>query len=547
MRPATGSAPPLATRALTKDYGSGPVVRGVSLDVHAGTIHALLGENGAGKSTLITMAVGALEPTSGEVLVDGSPTALRSVRAAQDAGIAALPQELTLVPTLGAAENILLGLRRPGSRLLRRRGDEARRAAELLATLGQSLPSDVPVRELSAVQQTMVALARALARDARVLILDEPTAALTDTETAQLFRVLRTLRDSGTAILYISHRLAEVFALADTVTVLRNGALVWTKPVAATGTDDVVAAMTGRADPGAGASVAARTDSAAPAVVRTEGTAAPDDALAAAVERMADAGDATEDATAAAAPVEAHPVALRARGLTGARVRDVDLELRAGRILGIAGLAGAGRSELLGLLAGARRPSAGTVHLDGADVTRRSLGARLRAGIALVPEERRSQGLVLADSVERNIALADLPGLSAAGVLRPARERAAARRHMTDLRIVATSVRQPVTQLSGGNQQKVVLAKFLQTAPRVLLLDEPTRGIDVGTKGEIYQLVRRLAGARVAVVVVSSEIPELLGLADEIAVLHEGRLTGPVPGAGATENSILHLCYGRPA
>ena len=507
----TTAAPVLATRGLCKDYGSGLVVRDVSLDLHPGSIHALLGENGAGKSTYIAMISGALAPTSGQVLVDGQPAALRSVRAAHDAGVVALPQELTLVPTLGAAENILLGLPRQGARVLHRRRDAHRAATEHLATLGQRLPLDVPVRELPAVQQTMVALARALARDARVLVLDEPTAALTDTETAQLFRVLRSLRDAGTAILYVSHRLAEVFDLADTITVLRGGAHVWTKPVAHTGTDDVVAAMTGASTPG--------VDAAAPAPLSTT----------------------TPEPDTTPTPV------LTARALTGTTVAGIDLDLHPGRILGIAGLAGAGRSELLGLLAGARRPRAGTVDLDGADVTRRPLGARLRAGIALVPEERRSQGLVLSDSIERNIALPNLAALASAGVLRPARERAAARRHVADLRINATSERQVVAELSGGNQQKVVLAKYLQRTPRVLLLDEPTRGIDVGTKAEIHQLVRALAAEGVAVAVVSSEIPELVALADEIAVLHEGRLAGRLPAAGATETEILHLCYGRPA
>ncbi|MFE2773855.1 sugar ABC transporter ATP-binding protein [Microbacterium resistens] len=491
----------LGTRGLSKDYGAVRVVSDITLDFHAGSIHALLGENGAGKSTLIKMLSGATATSAGELLVDGQPRSLKSVRDGQALGVVALPQELTLVPTLGAAENIFLGMRPPGVRGLvdRRRLD--RDAGEQLARLGQRIPLNVPVGELSAVQQTMIALARALARDARVLILDEPTAALTDTETEQLFGVLRALRDAGTAILYVSHRLEEVFALADTATVMRNGRHVWTKPIAETDTDDVVSAMIGR----------------------EHGQVYP--------PRSDDPGE----------------VVLRVEGLSGYTLRDVTLEARSGRVLGIAGLAGAGRSELLKIVAGAQRARAGTVRLGDADVTGRSLGASMDAGISLVPEERRSQGLVMTDSVQANIALANLRALSTLGVLSRARERETAQRRATELQIKATSIRQPVDELSGGNQQKVVLAKYLERRPRVLLLDEPTRGIDIGTKAEIYQLIRRLADEGVAVLVVSSEIPELLGLADEIAVLHEGRLTGVVPAAGATEESILHLCYRKSA
>ncbi|MGJ0203995.1 ATP-binding cassette domain-containing protein [Leucobacter sp. gxy201] len=490
----------LATRDLSKEYGPVRVVSGLSLEIHAGRIHALLGENGAGKSTVIKMLSGQIAPSEGSLRVDGEARAPRSVREAQALGIVALPQELTLVPTLAAAENIYLGMRRHGSRGLVNRRRLDRDAAAELQRLGQSIPLDVPVGELSAVQQTMIALARALARDARVLILDEPTAALTDTETEQLFAVLRALRDRGTAIVYVSHRLEEVFALADTVTVMRGGAHVWTKPVAETGADDAVSAMIGR----------------------EHGQVFP--------PRAVEAGEAL----------------LEVRSLSGHTLNDVDLTVHRGRVLGVAGLAGSGRSELLKLIAGAERARAGRVVLDGVDVTSYSIGRSMDAGIALVPEERRSQGLVMTDSIEANIALANLGALSALGLMSRRRERVAAELRVGELQIRATSVRQPVAELSGGNQQKVVLAKYLERAPRVLLLDEPTRGIDIGTKAEIYQLIRGLAGQGVAVVVVSSEIPELIGLADEIAVLHEGVLTGVVAASESTEESILRLCYRKP-
>ena len=495
------SSPPSPSRAilstdrLSKDYGPIRVVSDISLDVHSGSIHALLGENGAGKSTLIKMLAGVIAPSSGTVLVDAVAQHFRSVRDGQAAGVVALPQELTLVPTLAAGENIFLGVRR--SRVLADRRAMTNDAAAQLARLGQTLPMDVPVGELSAVQQTMVALARALARQARVLILDEPTAALTDTETDQLFAVLRALRDDGVAILYVSHRLEEVFALADTATVMRNGAHIWTKPIRETDTDDVVTAMIGR----------------------DHGQVYPP---------RADAPG---------------PIVLEVDDVSGHTLTGVTLSARSGSVLGIAGLAGAGRSELLKIISGAERAQTGTVKLDGVDVTRLSLARTMAAGIALVPEERRSQGLVMSESIQTNIALPNLASISRFGVALRSRERETATRRASELRIKAASVRQPVEELSGGNQQKVVLAKFLERAPRVLLLDEPTRGIDIGTKTEIYQLIRRLTAEGVAVVIVSSEIPELIGIADKIAVLHEGRLTGTVDAAHTSNESILHLCY----
>ncbi|GAB3821802.1 sugar ABC transporter ATP-binding protein [Tessaracoccus terricola] len=496
----TRPEPVLATRGISKDYGPNRVVSDVSLEFHAGSIHALLGENGAGKSTLIGMLAGARQPSDGGILLDGVDVEFRSVAQAQAAGVVALPQELLLVGSLGAAENIFLGMRRPGPRGLANRRELARAAATQLARLGVELDVDRPVRELSAVQQTMVALARALAREARVLVLDEPTAALTDTETEQLFRVLRSLREERTAIIYVSHRLEEVFALADVATVMRNGRRVWTRAITETSSDEVVGAMIGRS---------------------------PEQAF---PDRAATSG----------------AEVLRVSGLSGHTLSGVSLEVRSGRVLGVAGLAGSGRSELLRIIAGAERAQAGTVQLDGRDLTRASVARRMDAGIGYVPEERRSQGLVMNASIATNIALGSLRELSRAGVVDPRAELRRSRQLCDDLQVSATSVKQGVAELSGGNQQKVVLAKYLARQPEVLLLDEPTRGIDVGTKAEIYQLIRGLAERGVAVVMVSSEIPELLGLADEIAVLHEGRLEDVVPAATATEESILHLCYRKP-
>jgi ribose transport system ATP-binding protein/rhamnose transport system ATP-binding protein len=489
----------LDIRGLSKDYGSIRVVNDIHISVSAGTIHALLGENGAGKSTLIKMVAGVIPPDAGHLEIDGQRQQPKNVADAQALGIVALPQELTLVPGLGAAENIYLGQRQPGSLGVINHRRLERNAREQMIRLGQSIPMNTPVGELSAVQQTMVALARALARNARVLVLDEPTAALTDTETEQLFDVLRGLRAAGTSIIYVSHRLEEVFRLADAATVMRNGSLVWTKPINETTTNDVVAAMIGR----------------------SQGEIFP--------PRSKDEG------------IEV----LRVTDLTGYRLRGVSIAARSGRVLGIAGLAGAGRSELLKIIAGAQKAVDGEVRIDGKVIRGNSVKRAMVAGVALVPEERRSQGLIMKESIQGNIALANLPRVSRFGVASRRRERAMATRKVAELQIKAASVRQPVEELSGGNQQKVVLAKYLEQKPRVLLLDEPTRGIDIGTKAEIYTLVRGLASQGVAVIVVSSEIPELLGIADEIAVLHQGTLTGVVPAAETDEQSILHYCYGK--
>lgn len=487
----------ISLRDLTKIYGPTRVVDGVSIDIAPGSIHALLGENGAGKSTLIKLISGAVPADGGHLELEGFKGLPGSVADAQNRGIAALPQELLLVSSLTASDNIFLGHPEGQSMGVLRRKVLRVKATQLLADLGQKIPMDVPVGELSAVAQTMVAVARALARDARVLILDEPTAALTDTETEQLFAVLERLRDEGRSIIYVSHRLEEVFRLADTATVMRNGRLVWTRPIADTNPDDVVTAMIGRSQ-----------DKAFPPRAEVLGQ-----------------------------------VVLQTEDIAGHTLSGVSIAVRSGRVLGIAGLAGSGRSELLKQIAGVERPSSGRILLDGEPVGRLSISRARRVGIALVPEERRRQGLVLGDSIRNNLALANLSSVSSKGVVSSRRERALADRAVQDLRIKAASISQPVSELSGGNQQKVVLAKFLHRNPRVLLLDEPTRGIDVGTKSEIYALIRRLTSSGVAVVVVSSEIVELIGLADEIVVLHQGAVSATVDAAAVDEETVLRHCY----
>ncbi len=354
--------------------------------------------------------------------------------------------------------------------------------------------------DLSPVQQTMVAFARALAMDANVLILDEPTASLTDTEITDLFAVLRSLRDRGVAIVYVSHRLEEVFELCDRLTIMRNGQTIVTKDVADSHIDEVISTMVGRS----------------------------------AGELYPDRGTATTT------------VALSVRDLGGRRVKDVSFDVHHGEVLGIGGLAGSGRSELLRILSGAQKHRAGEITVGGTTLPKSpGVPKALNAGIALVPEERRTQGVILGASIQDNIAVANISSVSRMGVVSGARIVDITNRGMRDLQIKARGPRQHVSELSGGNQQKVVLAKMLARTPDVLLMDEPTRGIDVGTKAEIYRLIRRLAEAGTAVITVSSELPELIGMSDRILIMHEGRISGEVEAAQADEEVLLAYCYGK--
>lgn len=445
------------------------------------------------------MLAGLVAADAGHLVIGREIAPPRSVSQAQQLGVVALPQELSLVPTMNATDNIALGQRIGIRAGVVSAGRQRKYAERQLARLGQVVPMTVPVRELSPVQQTMIAIGRALAQEARYLILDEPTAALTDQEAQQLFGVLRQLREDGVAVLYVSHRLEEVFALCDTATVMRNGRIVATKAISDWTQGSVVSAMIGR----------------------DQKTLYP--------KRDPRPG----------------PRVLTVEGLNGLRLRDINLSVDEGSVLGVAGLAGSGRSELMRIIAGAQRPRSGTISVAGTTLRTGSVTRAMRAGIALVPEERRSQGLVLGHTIRENISIGNLGTVSRYGLVAKARERAITAQQTAALQVKAASFEQPVEQLSGGNQQKVVLAKYLAQQPKVLLLDEPTRGIDIGTKAEIYALIHRLAADGVAVIVVSSEIPELIGVCDRITVLNEGRVVAQVAADGATDDEILNYCYGR--
>jgi ABC-type sugar transport system ATPase subunit len=493
--------PVLSVSGLGKTYGDARVLDAVDLEVGPGEVHALLGENGAGKSTLIKIVAGVVTPDEGAVTVDGQPLHFGSPQAAMHIGVSTLFQELSTVGGLSVAENVLLGRPTPSLAGVVRWGELNDRARALFEMLGQDIDVTQDADTLTPVGKTMTALARALSQESKVLILDEPTAALTDAETSRLFEAVERLKGQGLAIVYVSHRLEEVFDIADRFTVLRNGHKVDDGDLADTSVDGVIAAMAGR----------------------------PIEAVFPAWEPDAGA------------------VRLSARELCGRRVADVSFDLHQGEVLGVAGLAGSGRSELLRLLGGAARRYGGTITLDGAPFAPSSVGHAQARGVALVPPERRSQAL-LPDSVERNLNTTTIDRHALGGfVASPARERAHAQDLWDKLDVRARALGQEILTLSGGNQQKVVLARFLALGPRVLLLDEPTRGVDMTTKSQIYLLIRRLAAEGAAVLVVSSELVELIGLCDRMLVLHKGRLTGEFAHGAATEEELLQACYGRAA
>jgi ribose transport system ATP-binding protein len=488
--------PLLSMRGIRKSFPGVQALRGVDLDMYAGEVLALLGENGAGKSTLMKVLGGAHRADAGLLEMDGAEVLFGSPQEARAAGIAVIYQEFNLVPGLTAAENIFLGQEATRAGFVAR-GEERRRAADLFRRLGVAIDLDAPCSRLTTAQQQLVEIARALARDTRIIVMDEPTAALTAGEVTRLFDIVRDLKSQGIAVIYISHRLDEIFALADRVVVLRDGRNVGTRPLEGLGRTELIEMMVGR--------------------------------------ELAD-----EYPRRTAAP---GPVRLVVSGLCrGKAVRDVSFTVRAGEILALAGLVGAGRTETLRLVFGADRRHAGDIFLDGCKLDIRSPRDAIAAGIGLLTEDRKLQGLVLGQSVRENFALPNLGPLSRFGFVHGRREREAFGRHVDQLRIKVPHQDERARNLSGGNQQKVVLAKWLERDCEVLFFDEPTRGIDVGARHEIYLLMNELAARGKAIVMVSSELPEVLGMADRILVMREGRITGElVNGPNVTQEQIMRL------
>jgi rhamnose transport system ATP-binding protein len=487
-------SPILALDEATKSYGAVRAVRAASLALAPGEVRALVGENGAGKSSIVRLLAGVHRPDSGRVLVDGGPADFHGPADARDAGVAVIYQEPTLFPDLSVAENVMMG-RQPlsaGRRINRKALHD--QVQGLLDRLGVHLDADEPVRGLSIADQQIVEIAKALSYDARVLIMDEPTAALSGHEVERLFGVVQALKEREAAVLFISHRLDEVFAICDTVTVLRDGEVTYEGAAKELTADELVRKMVGR------------------------------------------------ELTQLFPKVEAEigePVLEVARLTREGVFTDVSFSVRRGEIVALAGLVGAGRSEVARAIFGIDKRDAGAVSVNGVAVKNGSPSAAMAAGIGLVPEDRRHQGLVMDLSIERNIALTRLQAIASLGVIGAGAEQKLAGGWAERLQIKFHRFADPVGFLSGGNQQKVVLGKWLATEPKLMIIDEPTRGIDVGTKAEVHRLMSELASQGLAVLMISSELPEVLGMADRVLVMREGRLVAELSRAEANEETVV--------
>ena len=496
--------PLLQLREIQKRFAGVHALRGVSLEVYAGEIVALLGENGAGKSTLMNVVGGVQQPDSGEILVDGARVVMRDVHTATALGIGFIHQELNLLDNLDVAGNVLLG-REPtrwGALRVIDRPKMREHVRPYLDQLGVGIRPDTPMAALSIAQQQLVEIAKALSLNARLLIMDEPTSSLTLAETARLHEIVSSLRERGVAVIYITHRLGEVRTLADRAVVLRDGANAGVLARQELTHDNIIRLMVGR-------------------------------------EIAVEAGDVTANSGRDYFRVDA----LRTRRYPA---HEVSFAVRRGEILGVAGLVGAGRSEIARAVFGVEPPIAGTISLDGSALHIHEPEDAIRHGVFLVPEDRRVAGLVLDFSVRENVSLPALGRYARHALVSGRLERQAVAAVCGQLQVKAASIEVKATTLSGGNQQKVVLAKWLALGPKVLMVDEPTRGIDVGAKAEIYRLLRGLAREGVAIVMISSDMEEILHVSDRVAVMHEGRITGLLERADCTEERVMRLAVGQP-
>lgn len=485
---------------IHKSFATVSVLEGVEFHLADGEIHALMGENGAGKSTMMKILTGVYTRDEGEVLVDGVPVNFTHPKQAEEAGIVFIYQELNTLLDLTVEENMFLG--RDIKTKLGLLDKKAMRAKveEVMQLLGIHISPTTPMNRLSVGQQQLVEIAKAFLSDVRVLIMDEPTAALTPSETEVLFRVVRDLKARGVSIVYISHRMEEIFELCDRVTVLRDGKYVGTKNIAETDMNDLIKMMIGR-DIGERYPV-----------------------------RNAKIGD----------------VVLEVEGLTSAgHFKDVSFSVRAGEVLGVAGLMGAGRTEIMRALFGSLKTQSGTTRIHGKPVTIHSPAAAKAHGIGFITEDRKMEGLMLNESIKHNISLPNLSKISAGGVVvQGGKEDALSNEAMEKLSVRAHGISQVCQTLSGGNQQKVVLAKWIYTDPEILILDEPTRGVDVGAKKDIYSIINQLAETGVAVIMVSSDLPEVLGMSDRIMAIHEGHVGGIIDAKDATQEKVMILATG---
>ena len=492
--------PLLRVDHVAKSFGPVKALIDGSVDLYRGESHALLGENGAGKSTLVKILAGVYQPDAGHVLLDGVPINLASPAAARDAGISIIYQEPTLFPDLSVAENIFMGRQplRTGRRI--DRGEMNSHSKDVFTRLGVPLNPSRLARGLSVADQQIVEIAKAISFNAQIIVMDEPTAALTEVEVSRLFDVMKNLREQGTAVMFISHRLGEVFEACQRVTVMRDGRFVNTSRIEDTDIDTIIRSMVGR-------DVSS---------MYAENTTVPGENV------------------------------LEVEHLTREGVfTDVTFNVRAGEIVALAGLVGAGRTEVARGIFGIDKVDAGTVKVGGKKLANGSPLAAMAAGIGFVPEDRRQQGLVMDMAIDRNMALASVGSLSHFGLIRKASERSLASEWAARLQLKFGRLSNNASTLSGGNQQKVVLGKWLARKPRLLIIDEPTRGIDIGTKAEVHRLLSELVAQGVAVLMISSELPEVLGMADRILVLHEGRLAAEFSRGEADEANIMRAATGQ--
>lgn len=492
--------PLLEVHALTKSFGAVCALRGVSFSLQPGEVHALLGENGAGKSTLIKVVTGAHRPDGGTLRISGEEVAHLTPAEARALGVACIYQQPALFPDLSVAENIALRLQQTSALRRVRHAEQAARAAELLQRIGASIDPASEVRSLSMPEQQLVEIACALGSGARIVIMDEPTASLTHKEQHLLYAVVRDLRARGVGVIYISHRLEEIFALADRVTVLRDGESIGTNRVNEITESSLIRMMVGR------------------------------------------------EVTHIYPPAESAPgdvvLAVKDLGCTASGVREVSFDVRSGEILGLAGLVGAGRTELARILFGITPADAGEIKLGGQPVALRSAREAVEQGIAYVPEDRRRHGVILEMPLTANVTMAIHPRLFPGGWLRFGAERKLTLDFIRDLAVKTAGAEAPAGSLSGGNQQKIALSRWLATKPRLLILDEPTQGVDVGAKSEIHKIIRRLAKDGLAVLLISSDLPEILGMSDRIAVMRGGTITAMLPG-DAGPHDVMAAALGQ--
>lgn len=495
-------APLLQMSGIRKEYPGVVALQDVGFELRSGEVHCLLGENGAGKSTLMKILSGAIRRDAGRIMIDGVDAVVDTPADAQRHGIGMIYQDFKLVPELSVAENIFLGNEPTQGRLpLIDYSLMHERSREVIAMLGESIPTAAQVRGLSIAQRQIVEIAKALSKKVRVLAMDEPTAPLTEHEMKNLFKVIRRLKEEGVGIIYISHRLEEIFEIGDRITVLRDGTFVHSCLVAEADKRSLVRWMVGR-----------ELEQEYPKI-----------------------------------PLDRGGELLRIEHLNAGMLKDINLTLYQGEILGLAGLVGAGRTELARVLFGADPRESGRVTLGGKEIAPRSPWEAIDAGIGLLTEDRNAYGLIMQMSVRENITLSNLKEVASGPFLSRSAESAVAERFTSELRIKTPGIEQQVEHLSGGNRQKVVLARWLFTKSSLLIFDEPTAGIDVGVKFEIYQLINRLAQEGVGVIVISSDLPELLGVSDRVAVMCEGRLTGILSRQEATQERVMLLASGETA